>query len=675
MASGSDASGSESAAASANGDIVSAATGNVASVAAAAKPRAATRGTEDRSSRIGKGSGSGGITCEYAGREGLVDMRGTGLDADRRYQRVRVLSWFSKAKEWLVVRVIEKGKKMLHHVREKAILWCGTVSETPYEERQKVRARWTDGFYYGARIKAVHPAGCECGGCGAQPRDVHTYDVIFEDDNQQQLGLRQDEIWERDTAATTWDLKLLPVAQRLGKVCTQLCARYADLAWQGEGAPAYTCEMDEERLCYDAIGAVVERMHLLNDELPISSSLPVTMFTEDSVQGTRQCVGLLRTMTRLCNDSLQGKLQFPDPNRPGQNAWLNWDMWFSTQEKILSQDIQQSPTADFVKSCCTLCNQVTAADETEPHPLFANRRICRRAECRGRVALGFQHSFLGGYSECMVCLARGRLVECCNSERPDRKCPWSVCVGCLFYQEKGQQSIWEECILDDDEEESSWMCFVCRRDDLEGGRPGPSASAPAAAAAATAAAAENDVQALQVRSDWDPRTVPVRALEAWTEVETDDEVGQMGYGSSESSGSEDFDDADYSNADQRKRKRGTGRLSTGNKRRRRKSLKRTGTTPRKGAAARRVVTTRMKTADPKRTYRRPIALFEISFQKGEEAGIFARDAGLEHWAVNAALVSAAPRERHFFSQKRPSVPLQVCLTSTFSLATHFLILI
>ena len=62
-------------------------------------------------------------------------MRGTGFDVDRRYQRVRVLSWFSKAKEWLVVRVIEKGK-IRHHVREKAILWCGTVSKTPYEERQ-----------------------------------------------------------------------------------------------------------------------------------------------------------------------------------------------------------------------------------------------------------------------------------------------------------------------------------------------------------------------------------------------------------------------------------------------------------------------------------------------------------------------------------------------------------
>jgi hypothetical protein len=155
-----------------------------------------------------------------------------------------------------------------------------------------------------------------------------------------------------------------------------------------------------------------------------------------------------------------------------------------------------------------------------------------------------------------------------------------------------------------------------------------------------------------VWADWDPRTVAIRALEAGAEVESDEEHID------ESSGSDDDNDDDYTNADERKDHR--------RRRRRRKSLKRTGTTPRKSVAARQAtrkqISRRAVTADPKRTHRRPIALFEISFQKKEEAPLFAQDAGLVNWSVDAALVSAAPRERYFFSQKRPSVPLQQSTT-------------
>ena len=288
------------------------------------------------------------VDCEYAGREGLLDLRPVGLaSGEQYYYRVKVLGWFQQVREWLVVNVAEDAKcgaRSRVHTRPKDITWCGSVSKLPYTEHQKVMARWFDGFFYSAKVHRVHPSGC--GGC-----EHITYDVWYDDDNSTRKGLTHDDIWEKHSSAMTYDLRLLPVAQRLGKMCTALATRYADLAWQGEGTPAYTCEMDEESLCTDAIGAVVERMHLLNSELPVSEQLPVNIFNEKAVQGTRQCMELIRSMACLCNRSVDNRLKFLDDNRDG--TWLDWTQWCNMQERNLQAEIHESPTADFVKSCCT----------------------------------------------------------------------------------------------------------------------------------------------------------------------------------------------------------------------------------------------------------------------------------------------------------------------------------
>ena len=98
----------------------------------------------------------------------------------------------------------------------------------------------------------------------------------------------------------------------------------------------------------------------------------------------------------------------------------------------------------WLRGAGTLCNQITDRGDLVDHPVFANRKICNRLECQDRVRKGFHHDMKGGYSECMVCFAQGRVVECCNAIDTDRKCPWVVCVGCLFYQEDGQRSIWKD---------------------------------------------------------------------------------------------------------------------------------------------------------------------------------------------------------------------------------------
>ena len=127
-------------------------------------------------------------------------------------------------------------------------------------------------------------------------------------------------------------------------------------------------------------------MQMLNYELPFNSQLPVTMFRENAVQGTHQCMFLLRQMASLCNTSVGGDLKFPDDRNDGK--WLDWKQWFDRQHHILSSEIQDSPTDDFVKSCCTLCNKLTRSEEMESHPIFANRKICKRHECRDREEPG-----------------------------------------------------------------------------------------------------------------------------------------------------------------------------------------------------------------------------------------------------------------------------------------------
>ena len=205
-------------------------------------------------------------------------------------------------------------------------------------------------------------------------------------------------------------------------------------------------------------------------------------------------------------------------------------------------------------------------------------------------------------------------------------------LECYTVVTADQDACWVVQVLED--ENNSWVCFVCKRLDAVDEKA-------CGTAAASAASSVDDVTALRVRADWDPRSTTVRTLEV--EQETDEERVDDSY--SESDDDDDYDDGSTGAAAQSRRS---------------KKLKRTGTTPKKSVVAR--PRKSIATVDRTRTHTRPIALFEISFHNGEEAEVFARDAGLEHWSIDAALVSAAPRKRYFFSQKRPSVPLQPSTT-------------
>ena len=457
--------------------------------------------------------------------------------------------------------------------------------------------------------------------------DAQTYNVIYTD-GESRSGLLQENIWLRDPSATTHDLNLLPVAARLGKICSTLVSRYADVVRQGDVSPAYTAQIDEDSLAHDAIGTVVERLQMLNSELPIDSQLPIRSFWENSVQGTRQCMEMLRQMASLCSDTLTEPLEFQDPANSRDGPWLPWETWWDAQRDMLESEIMESPTAKFVETCCAICFSVTSPEELKPHPIFENRKVCTRAKCAMAVAQGFQQSGAGGYSECMVCMSEGRLVECVNCDddtvvdhQGQDGCPWSVCIGCLFYQDEGQRGIWTDQILDD--QEAEWKCFVCKRNS-EGGH----GSASAAAAALSA----DIVRALRVRHDWNVDSVTIRGLEA--DIDDDDNDPD-----------DDDDDDEYQSNGGRKKKAAAPR-------RRRRS------TPKKSVAKSVATRKRVSTLDLQRTHTRPIPLFEISFRKGDEAETFARDAALETWSVNANLVSAAPRLRYFFGLKRPSIPLQ-----------------
>lgn len=100
---------------------------------------------------------NGDLPCDLG--EGMVDMTGSSVDTSvHRYHRVRALSWYQNAQDWVIVQVKQGSgwSSTRYHVRPDCFDRCGAVSETPYTVNQKVVALWENGNFVRLRHHAPH---------------------------------------------------------------------------------------------------------------------------------------------------------------------------------------------------------------------------------------------------------------------------------------------------------------------------------------------------------------------------------------------------------------------------------------------------------------------------------------------------------------------------------------
>lgn len=345
-------------------------------------------------------------------------------------------------------------------------------------------------------------------------------------------------------------------------------------------------------------------------------------------------------------------------------CFQQWKRWI---EEELSHQVQASPTTAFLQECCAICNQSKVLKQTEmiPHPVFADRLVCR--DCIRLYERGFTLS-KGCYEECMFCFCPGRMIPCDGGSDPD-KCPFAICVGCLYYQAPRAGAE----IVQRTKDERQWLCWVCERAQAQAQTP--AAAVAASASAAAAAAAPNR---LRLRTDWRAENCrSVRAVRA-ASASVRGSCGSEGWMASEDEDSdvsdqdhEEEDDQDHEEEDDRY-KNELGEAPRPRTPTSRHAIRRRGSTtrrlPRHARRGGGATPWRRLRASNAVARQRPRVLFEISLQCGDHQHDLAENIGLSSDMCDARLVSAAPRKRYFFSQNLPQVTLKPAQTTPLTIA-------